>query len=260
MSKLKIIKNDNNIIVNINEISDSHLIFINIIITFMYYFIKTNKIEFCKYLKNILDIKNSNIELIKDLNTLLLKYDKKFYKIIVDMIEKNNIKVNYDSDLNNIKIQFKNQKNLIKLKEFKQDLINLIEKYIKDINNNIIKNIYNKVENIINVIYKLITNEYLRINIYNNNGNNINININNNDIENNKINELFNQKKEIGYLFIVFVIRYIYIYSKHSIYNVKQNDLYESISNMDICSLEVKNTYDMEKYLEDIQKTYTIFS
>ena len=29
---------------------------------------------------------------------------------------------------------------------------------------------------------------------------------------------------------------------------------------MDICSLEVKNTYDMEKYLEDIQKTYTIFS
>ena len=58
MSKFKLIKNDNNIIVNINEISNSPLIFINIIITFMYYFIKTNKIEFCKYLKNILDIKN----------------------------------------------------------------------------------------------------------------------------------------------------------------------------------------------------------
>ena len=57
-----------------------------------------------------------NIELIKDLNTLLIKYDKNFYKIIVDIIEKNNIKINYDSDLNNIKIQIKNQKNLIKLK------------------------------------------------------------------------------------------------------------------------------------------------
>ena len=43
MSKFKLIKNNNNIIVNINEISNSPLIFINIIITFMYYFIKTNK-------------------------------------------------------------------------------------------------------------------------------------------------------------------------------------------------------------------------
>ena len=199
---------EKNISLNINNISSRLILddnlkkdFLNIndLFIYIYKFIKKHKIFICNYINKQLN--SSEYKMLSDIKFLTIDFDINLCKKLINIIDKGNLKIEYNNNRYIVNLIENDDNNLNK---FKVDLEKYIELTLKKIQNtessvskSLILKLYKIVENILNIFITLIIKKKFSFDI---------LNINNKEDENYNITDHINNinneiNKNNGYIY-----------------------------------------------------------